>query len=119
MATPDDLREHVLNSFRAATDRRFEEAVGDFPPDSMNVKPPNVDYTPWQLLEHLRISQLDILEYVRNPSPTSRLPGRKVTGRPKTPAVMLRPGRRVSNSFAPTGRPLQILRPTPTRTCFQ
>jgi hypothetical protein len=34
----------------------------------MNVKPPNVDYTPWQLLEHLRISQLDILEYVRNPS---------------------------------------------------
>jgi hypothetical protein len=33
----------------------------------MNVNPPNVDYTPWGLIEHLRISQWDILEYIRNP----------------------------------------------------
>lgn len=71
MATPDNLREQVLSTFRGATERRFEEAVKDFPADFMNVRPPNVDYTPWQLLEHLRMSQLDILEYVRNPSYTS------------------------------------------------
>ncbi|HTE85039.1 MAG TPA: DinB family protein [Dehalococcoidia bacterium] len=67
MTTSDDVREQVLSSFRGATDRRFEEAVKDFPAEFMNAKPPNVDYTPWQLLEHLRISQLDILDYVRNP----------------------------------------------------
>jgi hypothetical protein len=68
MPTSDELRQQILNSFRGAVERRFEEAVKDFPVDFMNVTPPHVDYTPWQLLEHLRISQLDILEYVRNPA---------------------------------------------------
>jgi DinB family protein len=45
----------------------FEEAVADFPDDAINRRPPNVDYGPWQLLEHLRLTQFDILEYVRNP----------------------------------------------------
>lgn len=46
----------------------FEEAVADFPDDAINRLPPNVDYTPWHLLEHLRITQADILDYVTNPS---------------------------------------------------
>jgi len=45
----------------------FDDAVADFPVDAINVRPPKVDYTPWHLLEHLRITQLDILDYVRNP----------------------------------------------------
>ncbi|TMC61922.1 MAG: DinB family protein [Chloroflexi bacterium] len=45
----------------------FEEAVADFPEAAMNDRPPNVDYTPWHLLEHLRLTQVDILEYVRDP----------------------------------------------------
>jgi hypothetical protein len=45
----------------------FDEAVADFPVDAINVRPPNVDYTPWHLLEHLRLTQLDILDYVRDP----------------------------------------------------
>lgn len=44
----------------------FEEAVRDFPEEAMNRRPPNVPYTPWHLLEHLRITQWDILEYVRD-----------------------------------------------------
>src|SRR5207248_3377398 len=28
---------------------------------------PNVDYTPWALLEHIRIGQRDILDYIRDP----------------------------------------------------
>jgi hypothetical protein len=45
----------------------FEEAVADFPDEAMNRRPPNVDYTPWHLLEHLRLTQLDILVYVTDP----------------------------------------------------
>ena len=45
----------------------FEDAVADFPPEMINTRPPNVSYTPWHLVEHLRIAQWDILEYIRNP----------------------------------------------------
>ena len=46
----------------------FEDAVADFPDDAINRRPPNVDYTPWHLVEHLRLTQWDILEYIRNPT---------------------------------------------------
>jgi hypothetical protein len=46
----------------------FDEAVADFPDDAINRRPPNVSYTPWQLLEHIRITQADILDYIRNPA---------------------------------------------------
>ena len=46
----------------------FDDAVERFPASAINTRPPNVDYTPWHLLEHLRISQLDILEYIRDPA---------------------------------------------------
>jgi hypothetical protein len=45
----------------------FDEAVADFPPDRINHRPPNVPYTPWHLLEHIRITQWDILEFMRDP----------------------------------------------------
>ncbi len=44
----------------------FEEAIADFPGEAMNLRAPNVDYTPWHLVEHLRLTQADILEYVVN-----------------------------------------------------
>jgi hypothetical protein len=44
----------------------FEDAVAEFPADAMNRKAPNVPYTPWHILEHLRITQWDILEYIRD-----------------------------------------------------
>ena len=44
----------------------FDEAVRDFPDEAINVRPPNVPYTPWQLLEHLRRTQRDILDYIRD-----------------------------------------------------
>jgi hypothetical protein len=46
----------------------FEEAVADFPDEAMNERPPNVDYTPWHLVEHIRLTQADILDYVTNPA---------------------------------------------------
>ena len=45
----------------------FEEAVADFPDEAINLRAPNVDYSPWHLLEHLRLTQADILDYVVNP----------------------------------------------------
>jgi hypothetical protein len=46
----------------------FEEAVADFPDDGMNRRAPNVDYTPWHVLEHLRLTQVDILRYITDPA---------------------------------------------------
>ena len=72
MTSHDELREQAL-AFLGARDAHmaFEDAVAGFPESAMNARPPNVSYTPWQLLEHLRLTQWDILEYVRNPDHVS------------------------------------------------
>jgi hypothetical protein len=44
----------------------FDEAVADFPTEAINLRPPNVEYTPWHIVEHLRLTQADILDYVVN-----------------------------------------------------
>ena len=67
MAGSDVLREQLL----ALLDGRgahmpFDAAVADFPDDAINRRPPNVPYTPWHLLEHIRIAQSDILDYIVN-----------------------------------------------------
>jgi hypothetical protein len=46
----------------------FVEAVADFPDGAINLRPPNIDYTPWHLIEHVRLTQADILDYVVNPN---------------------------------------------------
>lgn len=45
----------------------FASAIGDFPPKLQGIKPPDTPHTAWQLLEHMRIAQHDILEFSRNP----------------------------------------------------
>jgi len=42
----------------------FQEAVADFPADKINQRPANVPYSYWHLIEHLRITQRDILNYL-------------------------------------------------------
>src|SRR5258706_3254770 len=49
----------------------FDEVVAISPREHMNTKPPHFAYTPWHLLEHLRIAQWDILEFIRNPAHVS------------------------------------------------
>ena len=49
----------------------FEQAVADFPAEYYNTNPPNITYTPWHILEHLRIAQWDILEFIRKPDHVS------------------------------------------------
>ena len=44
----------------------FDDAVADIPADLRGRQPDRVPYSPWQLLEHLRITQRDILEFCVN-----------------------------------------------------
>ncbi len=44
----------------------FEDAVANFPQAHINTRPPQVGYSFWHLLEHIRICQYDILDYIRN-----------------------------------------------------
>ena len=69
---PTDLRADALAILDARdAHMSFDEAVAGLPDWAINTRPPNVEYTPWQLLEHLRITQWDILEYIRNPDHVS------------------------------------------------
>lgn len=45
----------------------FDDAVRDFPAGLMNEKPNNVPYTFWHQLEHIRITQWDLLRYIGDP----------------------------------------------------
>jgi hypothetical protein len=68
MHTNQIMREQLLALLRGGhAHMTFDEAVAGFPLEYINRKPPNVPYTPWHLLEHLRICQWDILEFIRNP----------------------------------------------------
>ncbi len=44
----------------------FDDAVSAFPPQLRGKKPAGAPYTAWQLLEHMRIAQWDILEFSRD-----------------------------------------------------
>jgi hypothetical protein len=62
------LREHLLALLRGGqAHMTFDQAVADFPLDHINRRPPHVPYTPWHLLEHLRRTQRDILDFIRDP----------------------------------------------------
>ncbi|MBI2001639.1 MAG: DinB family protein [candidate division NC10 bacterium] len=67
---PDDkaLRAAVLTLLRGGSAHiSFEKAVANLPEDLRGKKPRRAPYTPWQQLEHMRIAQWDILEYIRSP----------------------------------------------------
>lgn len=56
---------------REAAHMSLDEAVAQFPARHFNTKPPNLSYSFWHVLEHIRIAQWDLLEYVRNPKHVS------------------------------------------------
>jgi hypothetical protein len=46
----------------------FDAAVKGIPPAQHGVAPPGFAHSPWQLLEHVRRCQWDILDFCRNPA---------------------------------------------------
>lgn len=72
MSDDQVVREQLLFLLRGGNAHMtFEGAVADFPLEHINSRPLNVAYTLWQLLEHIRIAQWDILEFIRNPDHVS------------------------------------------------
>jgi hypothetical protein len=45
----------------------FEKAVAGLEPGLRGLQPAGLPYSPWQLLEHLRLAQADILTFCRDP----------------------------------------------------
>ena len=91
------LREELVRGLRGAeTHMSLEEGVRDFPDWAINARPPNVAYSPWHLLEHLRRTQWDILAYITDPAhvsppwPVGYWPAREAEASPEQFAATVR-----------------------------
>ena len=66
------LRDHLLYLLRGGGAHiDFETVIADFPIELINRRVEGIPYTAWQLLEHMRIAQWDILEFSRSPKHVS------------------------------------------------
>jgi hypothetical protein len=66
------VRQHVLSLLRGGNAHiRPEDVLNNFPEELTGRKIQNAPHTAWQLLEHLRIAQWDILEFSRDSKHTS------------------------------------------------
>ena len=72
MNTDRALRQHLLYLLRdGGAHASFDQAIQGLPAKLRGKKPPGAEHTPWQIVEHLRIAQWDILEFSRNPQHVS------------------------------------------------
>ena len=63
----DPVREQVLALLNGGNAHvTFDHVIKDFPAKLRGVKPEGAPHTAWQLLEHMRIAQRDILEFSRS-----------------------------------------------------
>ncbi len=69
MSQSDQVLRNLLVSFLkdANAHATFEQAIADFPSDFYNARVKSIPYTAWELLEHIRLAQWDILDFMRNP----------------------------------------------------
>ena len=66
------LRDHALYVLRGeGAHITFEDFVADFPIELCGQRVAGLPYTAWQVLEHMRIAQWDILEFSRDPKHVS------------------------------------------------
>jgi hypothetical protein len=66
------LRDHLLELLRGGSAHLdFEKAIAGLPAGLRGARPPGASHSVWQLVEHLRIAQWDILEFSRNPDHVS------------------------------------------------
>jgi hypothetical protein len=61
------LREHVLELLEGKSAHiDLESSLKKFPTKEINTRPENSPHTAWELLEHIRLAQWDILEFSQN-----------------------------------------------------
>jgi uncharacterized damage-inducible protein DinB len=69
-AKPDSdraLRDHLVALLgEGHAHITFKDAIADLPAELRGAKPPGQPFTLWRLLEHIRISQWDILEFTKS-----------------------------------------------------
>jgi len=67
MSSDESVRNHLVWLLQGGDAHMpFQEAVSNFPLDRINERFPNGTYSAWALLEHLRLTQWDILDFIRN-----------------------------------------------------
>ncbi|MBI4566166.1 MAG: DinB family protein [Planctomycetes bacterium] len=72
MPTPQELRDQLVRAIQGGgAHTEIIPALEGVLPEARGRRPPGFAHTLWQLLEHLRIAQWDILEYGRNPKHAS------------------------------------------------
>ncbi|MGD0737552.1 MAG: DinB family protein [Terracidiphilus sp.] len=85
MANDKALREHLVKLLTGGDAHAdFEAAIKDFPAELRGKAPKGAEHSPWEVLEHLRIAQWDILDFSRNPEYKEREWPREYW--PETPA---------------------------------
>jgi hypothetical protein len=61
------LREHVLYLLEeGGAHLSFDDAIAGLPAEKRGEKPSGMDHSVWDLVEHIRLAQFDILEFSRN-----------------------------------------------------
>lgn len=64
----DAVREHLVRVLDwEEAHVGFDKAVKGIPPGKRGARAAGFEHTPWQLLEHIRITQEDIVDFCRNP----------------------------------------------------
>jgi hypothetical protein len=67
MSNDKVLRQHLVDLITGSNAHAgFEDAVKNLSAELHGKTPKGAEHSPWQLLEHLRIAQWDILEFSRN-----------------------------------------------------
>jgi hypothetical protein len=72
MKKQKSLPEHLVELLKGGHAHiTFDNAVKDWPSNLQGVRPEGAAHSAWEILEHLRIAQWDILEFTRNPKHVS------------------------------------------------
>jgi hypothetical protein len=67
MDNDKSLRKHIVALLTEEhAHAGFDSAVKDLPPQLRGVRPEGAQHSPWELLEHIRLGQWDILEFTRD-----------------------------------------------------
>ena len=68
MANDRALRQHLLDLLKGGNAHvDFDGAIKDLPVALRGKRPKSAEHSPWEVLEHMRIAQWDILEFSRDP----------------------------------------------------
>jgi hypothetical protein len=67
MQAEKSLRQHLVKLLTGGDAHvDFDAAVNGLPAELRGKRPPGAEHSPWELLEHMRIAQWDIMEFSRD-----------------------------------------------------